>query len=297
MNTHENSNHIISTLAESKMYQDYERAFNETTGLPVNLRPIESWQLPHHGRRNENPFCAMMAERSRTCAACLQAQQQLADAAQSCPASVTCSFGLCDSAVPVRTGDKTIGYLQTGQVFRRKPTEAQFERAAKLAADAGVLQSRDELRAAYFNTPVLPPKRHEAALNLLNTFADHLGLVSNQIMVRAANAEPPMITRAKQFIEEHHKEDLSLGTVAKAVNTSTFYFCKMFKKATGINFTDYLSRIRIEKAKNLLLNPNLRISEIAYEVGFQSLTHFNRIFKKLAGQSPTQYRAHLPTMA
>ena len=45
----------------------------------------------------------------------------------------------------------------------------------------------------------------------------------------------------------------------------------MFKKVTGLNFTDYVSRIRIEKAKNLLLNPNLRISEIAYEVGFQSL--------------------------
>ncbi|NDA68040.1 MAG: AraC family transcriptional regulator, partial [Verrucomicrobia bacterium] len=71
----------------------------------------------------------------------------------------------------------------------------------------------------------------------------------------------------------------------------------MFKKSTGINFTDYLSRIRIEKAKNLLLNPNLRISEIAYEVGFQSLTHFNRIFKKLAGQSPTLYRMHLPAAA
>jgi AraC-like DNA-binding protein len=114
--------------------------------------------------------------------------------------------------------------------------------------------------------------------------------------VQNTNAEPPMITRAKQFIQEHHTEDLSLGMVSRAVNTSTFYFCKMFKKATGINFTDYLSRIRIEKAKNLLLNPNLRISEVAYQVGFQSLTHFNRIFKKLAGQSPTQYRAHLPAV-
>ena len=49
----------------------------------------------------------------------------------------------------------------------------------------------------------------------------------------------------------------------------------------------------IEKAKNLLLNPNLRVSEIAFEVGFQSLTHFNRVFKKLLGQSPTEYRAQL----
>lgn len=294
MNSHNDSNHIIQTLAESKVYKDYERAFNETTGLPLNLRPVESWQLPHHGRRNENPFCAMMAERSRTCAACLQVQQQLAEAAKCTPASVTCQFGLCDSAVPVRTGEKTIGYLQTGQIFRRKPSETQFDRAAKLAAEGGVSVSREEMHEAYFQTPVLSQKHHEAAVNLLHIFADHLGLVSNQIMVQNANAEPPMITRAKQFIQEHHTEDLSLGMVSRAVNTSTFYFCKMFKKATGINFTDYLSRIRIEKAKNLLLNPNLRISEVAYQVGFQSLTHFNRIFKKLAGQSPTQYREHLP---
>ncbi len=100
-----------------------------------------------------------------------------------------------------------------------------------------------------------------------------------------------MITRARQFIQEHQDEDISLGQVAKAVNASSFYFCKMFKKVTGINFTDYLSRLRIEKAKNLLLNPNLRVSEIAYEVGFQSLTHFNRVFKKIIGESPTEYRS------
>jgi AraC-like DNA-binding protein len=67
----------------------------------------------------------------------------------------------------------------------------------------------------------------------------------------------------------------------------------MFRKITGINFTDYLARLRIERAKNLLLNPNLRISEIAFEVGFQSLTHFNRVFKRVLGQSPTDYRLQL----
>ena len=118
-------------------------------------------------------------------------------------------------------------------------------------------------------------------------------MASNQIIMQRENAEPPIITKAKAFIHEHQAEDISLGAVAKAVNTSTFYFCKMFKKVTGLNFTNYLSRVRIEKAKNLLLNPNLRISEIAFEVGFQSLTHFNRVFKKIIGQSPTQYRNQL----
>ena len=118
-------------------------------------------------------------------------------------------------------------------------------------------------------------------------------MLSNQILVQQQNAEPPVITRAKAYILEHQADNLRLGQVAKAVNTSLFYFCKIFKKATGLNFTDYLSRIRVEKSKNLLLNPNLRISEIAFEVGFQSLTHFNRVFKKILGQSPTEYRSQL----
>ena len=67
----------------------------------------------------------------------------------------------------------------------------------------------------------------------------------------------------------------------------------MFKKATGLTFTDYLGRVRVEKAKNLLLNPHLRVSEIAYTVGFQSLTHFNRVFRKLTGESPTDFREKL----
>jgi len=130
-------------------------------------------------------------------------------------------------------------------------------------------------------------------VKLLQIFAQHLSMISNQVVVQQANAEPPIITRAKEFIKHNQTEDISLGQVAKAVNTSTFYFCKMFKKVTGINFTDYVSRQRIESAKNLLLNPNLRVSEIAYEVGFQSLTHFNRVFKKIIGQSPTEYRSQL----
>jgi AraC-like DNA-binding protein len=132
-------------------------------------------------------------------------------------------------------------------------------------------------------------------IKLLSIFAQHLSMVSNQVLVHQEHSEPPVITRAKEYILEHQGEELSLSQVARAVNTSTFYFCKLFKRVTGINFTDYLSRVRIEKAKNLLLNPSLRISEIAFEVGFQSLTHFNRVFKRISGLSPTEYRAQLPT--
>ena len=196
--------------------------------------------------------------------------------------------------MPVSVGEELLGFLQTGQVFLKKPTRSQFAKTAKQLVDWGWKVDLRRLEEAYFQTRVISPQQYESVLRLLTIFAQHLSLVSNQLLVLSANSEPPAVTRARQFIAEHQADEISLGDVARAVNTSTFYFCKLFKKATGLNFTEYLSRIRVEKAKNLLLNPNLRVSEIAYQVGFQSLTHFNRVFRKLAGQSPTHYREKLP---
>ena len=284
---------VIETLAQSKLYHEYEKAFTDATGLPITLRGLDAWKLPHHGQRNENPFCAIMARKSKSCASCLKVQQKLAEIAGVEPATVTCSVGMCDSAVPVRLGGKTLGTLQTGQVFKKKPTEAQFQRVLAMTREWGIDLPEEQLREAYFATRVLAPKQHDGVIKLLVIFAEQVAALSNQLIVERENAEPPAITRAKAFINEHYTEDLSLDQAAKAANMSSFYFCKMFKKYTGVNFTEYLSRVRIEKARNLLLNPNLRISEIAYEVGFQSLTHFNRVFKKVLGQSPTDFRAHL----
>ncbi len=287
---------MLDSLANSQMFRDYERAYNETTGLPLALRATESWQIPLHGKRKENSWCSLMASKSATCAACLQMQEKLAKSASNEPASVKCEYGLCEMAVPVKLGNDPIGYLQTGQVLCQKPSNASFERALQKARDHGIEVDDAEAREAYFGTPVLSQKKLDSLSRLLVIFAEHLAIKSNQIAVQSVNAEPPVITRAKQFIEEHHTEDLCLEQVARAVHTSIFYFCKLFKKATGINFTEYVSRVRAEKAKDLLLNPHLRVSEIAYEVGFQSLTHFNRVFKKIVGQSPTEYRAQLPAM-
>jgi hypothetical protein len=114
-----NGNHaLIEALLGSKIYQEYERAFGDMTGLPVSLQPVETWQLPYHGRRNENPFCALMARKSRACAACLQVRERLCENAPTEPWTIICFAGLCETAVPVRLSDRLIGFLQTGQVFR-----------------------------------------------------------------------------------------------------------------------------------------------------------------------------------
>src|SRR5215470_15141850 len=105
-------------------------------------------------------------------------------------------------------------------------------------------------------------------------------------------AEPVEIWKARKFVEEHSGEQLSLRKVAKAVNISANHLSEKFKQVTGVNFVHYVAHARFAKACDLLWNPNRRVSEIAFAVGFQSLSQFNRVFKKLARKSPSQYRAH-----
>src|ERR1700730_458974 len=113
-----------------------------------------------------------------------------------------------------------------------------------------------------------------------------------EVALRNRNrAEPVEIWKAKNFIHERSDEELSLTKVAKFVNISPNHLSDKFKEVTGLNFVDCIARTRTERARELLQNSNLRISEIAFAVGFQSLSQFNRVFKKLSGKSPSAYRA------
>ena len=103
-------------------------------------------------------------------------------------------------------------------------------------------------------------------------------------------AEPVEIWKTRKFIEEHSGEELSLNKVAKAVNIHPNYLSERFKQITGIKFVEYVARTRFERACGLLHDGDVRISEIAFAAGFQSLSQFNRVFKKFSGKSPTQYR-------
>ena len=285
---------VLDRLAHSQIYRDYERAFGEATGLPLTFSPVDDWHLAHRGRRHENAFCALLAKQNKTCAACLQTQHELTTTAQEGPRTVTCFAGLNETAVPLRAGDQIVGYLRTGEVLPHTPTAADFSRVVQRLEKLGMKVDREKLREAYSQTRVFTAKRYESVVKLLQIFAQHLSMVACQILLQSENSEPAGITKAREYIDANHTEDLSLGVVAQAAHMSTFYFCKQFKKSTGLSFTDYLGRVRIEKAKEHLLKPNTRVSEVAYEVGFQSLTHFNRVFKKVNGESPTTYRTHLP---
>jgi two-component system response regulator YesN len=78
--------------------------------------------------------------------------------------------------------------------------------------------------------------------------------------------------------------------MARVVNTSAAYLSRRFMQAIGVSFVDYIGRVRVEKARRLLQDPSLRISMIALEVGFRSLSQFNRTFRRVTGRAPRELR-------
>lgn len=292
-NTVQHVRETVAHLQGSEIYRDYEQAFQTTTGLPLAVRAAGSFQPPLHGAKRANPFCALMAGANKTCAACLQLQQRIEEQADDEPKSLECFAGLTESAVPIRFGDNVLAYLQTGQVMLRQPSREKFRNTVRQLGKLGAFVDLKQLETAYYQTRVVARKQYESALRLLSIFAQHLSTIGNQIVLKGTASEAPAIAKARAYIAEHHSEELALAQVARAVNMSVFYFCKMFKKETGVTFVDYLARLRVETVKELLLNPHKRVSEAAYEAGFQSLSQFNRVFRRIAGEAPSAYRERL----
>lgn len=99
------------------------------------------------------------------------------------------------------------------------------------------------------------------------------------------------ILDAISYIANCYNEDLTLDFVSKKFCFSPWYFSRIFKQVTGMSYIEYLNKIRINEAQKLLTKTNKRITEIAIETGFNSLTNFGRVFKQISGCSPRQYKS------
>lgn len=273
----------------------YEDAFRKATGVPLTIvPPCEPEQRRCFGR-SENGFCSLAASTAAGCTACLETQVKAyrAVARQKGPQQVNCFAGLTDVAVPVVVNGRHVATLLSGQVFRREPTQRDFAMILKILGEGRDMEWEAKLRKAYFDTPVVAAERFEAIIQLLGVYAQYLADHSELLAVEVSDAEPEAVSRAKRFVKSRSDEPITLGQVVAHVRVSRFYFCKIFKRATGMTLTEYVTLVRLERVKAMLGDPSLRISEIVYAAGFGSIPRFNSVFKRHFGMPPTEYRMAL----
>lgn len=280
-------------LRQSELFRVYQDAFRTATGLPLRLVGANPDDCCLGGEAvNRSPFCEELNLCKSACGACVDTNRRLLEQASvEGPSTCHCFAGLTASAVPVRLGVSVVAYLKTGQVFSRQPDEEQFD---ALLGSLG-RKSLDEvmertLRAAYFQTRSVEPKRYASMITLLRSFAEQLGRHAESLAIIEEGCEPAAVARARCYIHAHLADPLPLGVVAREAGLSESHFCRLFKEATGLTLTDYVNRCRVEWSKKELLKPERRVSEIAFEVGYQSLSQFNRSFARIVGASPTTWR-------
>jgi len=285
-------------LTKSAIFRDFEDAFHKLTNLPLHYIPMGSDEAIDGITEHNNPLCNHFQNDSAVCGTCAMMHERLRERGQSESYTAQCFAGLTESVVPVKLGEQVIGYLQTGQVLMQEPDDQEVEEIVDSLKGYGVTLSKANIKDMYLENHVMPKEQYDAVIRMLEIFAGHLSTIVNQLALDKTDAEkePERVAMARAYITEHLDENLTLPRVAEAVNTSSFYFSRMFKQVTGHTFTEYLAMARIERAKKLMRDNNKNITQIAYESGFQSLSQFNRVFRKVQNEAPGTFRKRIHTM-
>ncbi len=93
-----------------------------------------------------------------------------------------------------------------------------------------------------------------------------------------------------QYLNTHYQEEITLTDLSERFYVSQYYLCREFKKYTGTTIVNYLNKNRIMDAQKLFLETDDNVTQVCHQTGFSNLTHFNRVFKDIAGMTPSQYR-------
>lgn len=286
---------IFAKLNESPFFQTYRKAFTDATGMSLSIVPADDdVNIGHEAGAcsHQSDFCKKLNSGDGGCGKCQHAQRVLKREATSKTGTRTCFAGMRESLIPIRSGERTFAYLSTGEVFTAAPGEVP--EALEECFDDLSLSAKDRktFEKSWRSERVMTKEQYEGTITLLAAFALQVSDLLNRLLIEESNAEPEVVMKAKRYVNAHIEDKISLESVAKHVGVSPYYFCKVFKQSAGMTLTEFVNRRRIEWAKRRLLNPQARVTEVAFDVGFQSISQFNRSFLKYVGQSPTRYRDH-----
>ncbi len=158
--------------------------------------------------------------------------------------------------------------------------------AEHLAYTSGGMTYEFRARADYLPTVM----GMEDIPSLRAWFVEKIATASHNVSTKATEKSLSVIEMAKEYMQNNYSRDISLDEVSQEVNISPYYFSKIFKEDTGEGFVEYLTRIRIDKAKELLTTTECSMKEICAMVGYADPNYFSRSFKKNVGVTPTEYK-------
>ncbi len=280
---------LLERLRQSASLSRYTRAFRQATGMTLWL----VGQDTTHNCEARNPFCVAISHGVGSCESCEHSHAQLVAQHGQEAVTVKCFANLRETSIPIWFGKILVGHLRTGQVFASLPTEENFNRTLAILQEAADFRKTDvpSLRQSYFAGLVVTDEHYLAIVDLLILFATQLSCELERQPTMEPPALPDAIQRVCLHLRKAFDEPFELDQIAQVAGMSPNHLCTVFKSTTGITLTEFQNRERILQAKKRLSSRYARVSEVALEVGFGSLSQFNRCFLKYAGESPTDFRS------
>ena len=199
-----------------------------------------------------------------------------------------CHMGMRELVIPLLHNDALLGILFVGQCrTENDQSEVVKESAKRMKGDP------DEFLALYQILPLITRKDLLEIGTILSQYFDNKILTSEHLYPsELRNAEKSdLASDIRSYIKQNYKYSISTKQLAEAFFVNASYASRCFSERYDITITEYISKVRIEKAKTLLLTTKASIGNIALNVGFDDSNYFTRVFKKLEGCSPSSYRS------
>jgi AraC-like DNA-binding protein/ligand-binding sensor protein len=292
---------------DTELIRHAEKLAAQTIGRKI---PIHAVTLDENAdpativSRADHPLCRAIcqtAEGLARCRACYRENfappRRHAD-----PRVFVCHAGLAAVALP-SANSRPNGGLVVGRAFTAPPSSAQRKKlvsqlreldgnlgAEKLVRSVPVITERDLLLAALI-------VRNRAAVEAESQPRQQPSPPKRKPATAVAQPSPRLLRHQRicqqvaEIVEENFAQPLTVAQIATRVNLTPNYLCSLFHKTTRVTLGDHIARVRIQKAQQLLGQPQLHIKQVAFQVGFADPNHFAVVFKRLTGRTPTEWRA------
>ena len=299
----------LDDIINADNFHKIQDAMAEAADMAMLTVDFAGLPVTPHSRCSE--FCTLVRSRPELSEQCRKCDSRggIEAARLREPYIYLCHMGLLDFAVPIIVEGQYIGAIMAGQVLIANTVEAAeletIAHSGHLLTDPDLKARIDALR---LELPVSSLGRVRATARMMFQVCNYIveeALLKMQLADRTMAAESgsatgsdanrprldsPILQPAISFIKAHYARSITLDEMAALCRISSSYFSKLFNQTMGENLSAYVNRIRVLKARQLLLESENPITAIAMQLGFEDSGYFDKVFKRLLGLTPTEFR-------